>query len=233
MNELQNTYRAHRRKDVEPGLDHDPIPAEHPPRDLMKITPEHIWNEFSGRLGQFIRGRVSDPALAEDILHDVFAKFQVRCEEFRDPAKVQGWLFLVARNAVIDHYRTRKLTSELTELLPVEPPLAIEVAELHAAFQRLIDRVPEPYREALVLAELRGLAQAEVAKQLGISLSAAKSRVQRGREHLKELLLEYCQREFRSFGKHSPCPNGLVPPPEEAGKILEQMRAKRKARSRK
>ncbi|WP_157447664.1 sigma-70 family RNA polymerase sigma factor [Chthoniobacter flavus] len=198
----------------------------------MKISAEQIWNEFSGRLGQFIRGRVNDPTVAEDILHEVFAKYQVRCDEFRDPAKVQGWLFLVARNAVIDHYRSRKPTSEVTESLAAEPPQTLEIAELHAAFQQLIDSLPEPYREVIVLAELDGLTQAQLAKRLGISLSAAKSRVQRGREKLKELLLDFCQREFRCFGRHSPCPNGLIPPPEEAKKILQQMRAERKTRSR-
>jgi RNA polymerase sigma-70 factor (ECF subfamily) len=174
---------------------------------------------------------VNDPATAEDILHDVFAKFQARCAEFHDPAKVQGWLFLVARNSVIDHYRTRKPTAAVSEALVAETPQTLEVTELHAAFQRLVDSVPEPYREALVLTEFEDLTQAELARRLGISLSGAKSRVQRGREQLKELLLEFCQREFRSFGRMSPCPNGLVPSPEEARKILEQMRRRRKPRS--
>ena len=44
--------------------------------DAMKTAVEQIWNEFSTRLGQFIRARVADPATAEDILHDVFVKFQ-------------------------------------------------------------------------------------------------------------------------------------------------------------
>jgi RNA polymerase sigma-70 factor (ECF subfamily) len=233
MNELENTRDTHSGMGVETHPQHDSVSPESKPLDAMKISPEQIWNEFSGRLGQFIRGRVSDPGLAEDILHDVFAKFQERCDEFRDPAKVQGWLFLVARNAVIDHYRTRKPTAEVNESLAAEPPQTLEIAELHAAFQRLIDSIPEPYREAVVLSELEGLTQAELAKRLGISLSGAKSRVQRGREQLKELLLDFCQREFRSFGKSSPCPNGLIPPPEEAREILKQMRAERTKRSRK
>jgi transcriptional regulator with XRE-family HTH domain len=51
-------------------------------------------------------------------------------------------------------------------------------------------------REALVLTAFEGLAQEELAKRLGISLSGAKSRVQRGREQLKEMLLDFCEREF-------------------------------------
>ena len=232
MNELQNTRHSGSETRAETRLDWDSIQVNREPHDAMKIPAEQIWNEFSGRLSQFIRSRVNDPTVAEDILHDVFAKYQARCEEFRDSAKVQGWLFLVARNAVIDHYRTRKSTSEVTESLAAEPLQTLEIAELHAAFQRLIDSLPEPYHEAIVLVELEGLTQGELAKRLGISLSAAKSRVQRGREQLKELLLDFCQREFRSFGRHSPCPNGLVPPPDEAREILQQMRSGRKTRSR-
>ena len=145
---------------------------------------EQTWNEFSPRLAQFIRSRISDPATAEDILHDVFVKFQSRLDEFRDPAKVQGWLFLVARNAVIDHYRTRKPTSELTDSLPVDMPQIpiTEMEEMHRVFRRIIDRLPEPYRKALVMTAFEGLTQDDLARRLGISLSAAKSRVQRGRE---------------------------------------------------
>ena len=81
---------------------------------------EEVWRSFSARLGQFIRARVADAASAEDILQDVFLKLQKRLSEFQDLAKIEGWLFLVARNAVIDHYRMQKPTMELPESLSVE-----------------------------------------------------------------------------------------------------------------
>jgi RNA polymerase sigma-70 factor (ECF subfamily) len=122
-------------------------------------------------------------------------------------------LFLVARNAIIDHYRTRKPTTELAESLPVELPItdAIEIEELHVQLRRIIDRLPEPYREAFVLTTFEGLTQEELARRLGISLSGAKSRVQRAREQLKEMLLDFCQREFSRTPGCQPCPRGLFP----------------------
>jgi len=178
-----------------------------------KMTVERIWNKSSTRLGQFIRARVADPTTAEDILHDVFVKFQGRLDEFHDPAKIQSWLFLVARNAIIDHYRTRKITSKLSESLPVEQPATdvIEIEELHVMLRRIIDRLPKPYREAFVLTAFEGLSQKELAKRLGISVSGAKSRVQRAREQLKEMLLDFCRREFRRTVGCQPCPRGLFP----------------------
>jgi RNA polymerase sigma-70 factor (ECF subfamily) len=181
--------------------------------EAKKMAVEQTWNEFSTRLSQFIRARVADPLTAEDILQDVFVKFQGRFAEFHDPAKIQGWLFLVARNAIIDHYRTRKATSKLSESLPVEPAEidVTEMEELHVIFRQIINRLPERYREAVVLTTFEGLTQEELAKRLEISVSGAKSRVQRGREQLKELLLDFCRREFSRTVGCQPCPHGLFP----------------------
>jgi RNA polymerase sigma-70 factor (ECF subfamily) len=60
--------------------------------------------------------------------------------------------------------------------------------------------LPEPYRKALVLTELEGLTQQELADKVGISLSGAKSWVQRGRQQLKEMLTECCAFEFDRRG---------------------------------
>ena len=178
----------------------------------MKPTLESIWNEFGAKLGQFIRTRVADPATGEDLLQDVFVKLQTRLDEFQDPAKLQGWLFLVARNAIIDYYRTRKKTSEQVASLPVDlPENSTEMKELEGVFHRLINSLPEPYREALVLAEFEDLTGKELAKRLGISVSGAKSRVQRGREQLKQMLLDYCHSEFSRIEGSQPCPKGLLP----------------------
>ena len=87
----------------------------------MNATLEHIWHEFAARLGRFIRARVSDPATAEDILQDVFVKIQNRLGQLKDPAKLQGWIYLITRNAIIDHYRARRETVEVPETLPAEP----------------------------------------------------------------------------------------------------------------
>lgn len=172
----------------------------------MNATLEHIWHEFAVKLGQFIRSRVADPATAEDILQDVFVKIQKRLGQLQDPAKLEGWIYLIARNAIIDHYRTRKETVEVPETLPAEPASRDgEIEELLTAFRRMIYSLAEPYREALVLTEFDGLTQQELADRLNISLSGAKSRVQRGRAQLKQMLDECCTFEFDRRGKVIDC----------------------------
>jgi RNA polymerase sigma-70 factor (ECF subfamily) len=172
----------------------------------MNPTLEHIWHEVAEKLGQFIRSRVADPATAQDILQDVFVKIQKRLGQLQDPAKLEGWIYLIARNAIIDYYRTRKETVEVPDTLPAEPDSHDgEVEELKAAFRRMIYNLPEPYREAVVLTEFDGLTQQALADRLGISLSGAKSRVQRGRSQLKQMLDECCTFEFDQRGKVIDC----------------------------
>jgi RNA polymerase sigma-70 factor, ECF subfamily len=172
----------------------------------MTATLEHIWHEFAAKLGRFIRARVADPATAEDLLQDVFVKIQKRLGQLDYPAKLEGWIYLIARNAIIDHYRTRRETVEVPDTLPAEPEESnAEVEELKAAFRRMIYHLPEPYREAVVLTELNGLTQQALAMRLGISLSGAKSRVQRGRAQLRQMLDECCTFEFDRRGKVIDC----------------------------
>lgn len=174
---------------------------------------ERVWGSFSPRLGRFIRARVADAPAAEDILQDMFVKLLEHFDEIQDPAKIEGWLYLAARNAVIDHYRTRKPASELPEMLPVEMSAteSIEIEELHSRLRQIIERLPQEYREAFVLTTFGGFSQGELATHLGISLSGAKSRVQRARERLKEMLLEFCRQEFSWTPGCQPCPRGLFP----------------------
>jgi len=172
----------------------------------MNATLEQIWHEFAEKLGRYIRTRVSDPATAEDILQDVFLRIQRRIGQLQDPARLEGWIYFIARNAIIDHYRTRKETVEVPETLPAEPDSRDgELEELKASFRRMIYSLPEPYREAVILTEFRGMTQQKLADRLGISLSGAKSRVQRGRAQLKQMLDECCTFEFDRRGKVIDC----------------------------
>lgn len=172
----------------------------------MNPTLEQAWNELAARLREFIRRRVSDAADAEDILQDTFLKLARRAHELPEPAKLQGFLYRIARNAIIDHYRTRKETVAVPETLMAETDSATDEWEtLKASLRRMIHSLPERYREAIQLTEMEGLPQVALARRLGISVSGAKSRVQRGRQLLKEMLLECCEFEFDRRGRVHEC----------------------------
>jgi RNA polymerase sigma-70 factor, ECF subfamily len=109
-------------------------------------------------------------------------------------------VYHIARNLIIDHYRRKRPTEELGEETPSDyamPELEADpTARLAFSLKETIDEIPEPYRRALLATEYEGLTQAELAEREGISLPAAKSRVQRARAKLKQTLLDCCHFEL-------------------------------------
>jgi len=161
-----------------------------------------IWEEFSQSLLGFIRRRVNDPDDAEDILQEVFLKIHTKIDTLEDGDRLVSWLYQITRNTIIDYYRSRRPADELPESLVVDPePVESDpTAQLAAGLREFMTCLPDKYRRALVLTELDGLKQAELAGRMGISVSGAKSRVQRGREMLRQALLECCHFEFDRRG---------------------------------
>ena len=166
-------------------------------------TSEKVWLEYHAGLRAFIKSKIFDDAAAEDILQDVFLKMHTALPSLRDAAKLQSWLYQVTRNVIIDYLRLRKPTVDTPEWLTHPAPDYGEKAfqELSACLQPMIQLLPDTYRQTVVLSELQGLQQREVARVQGISLSAAKSRVQRGRVLLKEMLADCCRLEFDHKGR--------------------------------
>lgn len=162
------------------------------------MTPiTDLWQEYRFRLRNYIAKRVREREAVDDILQEVFLKVSANLHTVRSHGSIPAWLFRIAANAIADHYRSHKQW----EVLPDDDELASHererdyIAELATCLQPLIADLPETYRTALVLSEIEGLPQKEVARRLGISLSGAKSRVQRGREKLRLRLLECCDIE--------------------------------------
>lgn len=158
---------------------------------------ERLWGEFAAQLGGFLRARVGTEAEAEDLRQEVFLKLQRQLEAGHTIHDWGAWLYRTARNAVTDHYRTRKPGEPLDESLPEEAKAGADadLAPLMASFRRMIHALPDGYREAVLLADIEELPHKEVAERLGLSLSATKSRVQRGRAMLRESLDACCRFE--------------------------------------
>ena len=170
----------------------------------MLMTTENLWETFHMGLKHFILKRIPDEQSADDILQETFLKIHTRIDTLRDEAKLQSWMYQIARNAIADYYREHKATVELPEelLLPEEPVFEDDVIkDLIPSVKAMVESLPADYREALILTEYEGLTQRALAERLGLSLSGAKSRVQRAREKLKAMLLNCCHFEFDRFGK--------------------------------
>jgi len=117
-----------------------------------------------------------------------------------------AWLYRSARNAVIDHYRTRRTSDpsdELERWPEPEPPdnrPNQATQDLARCLEPLVGELPELGRDALRRVDIDGQTQADAARQLGISISGMKSRVQRARRQLKDLLTGCCHVDVDATG---------------------------------
>lgn len=167
----------------------------------MTATLETIYSDFHRKLYRFIAGRVSDPDDAEDILQDVYLKIHAHISSVREADRLESWVYQITRNAIADHYRRARPQVELSEMLPAMAPEGSDaIQDLAQSVQEMLNCLPEKYRQALVLTELQGMTQVEMAGRLGLSVSGAKSRVQRAREKLREAYLDCCHFEFDRLG---------------------------------
>jgi len=162
-------------------------------------TMQTIWADLGQRVRRFVGARVNDPHAADDIAQDVMLKVQAQLDALPPDEKLPAWVFRIARNAIIDHYRARAVRDH-ADAADHEPAAAsVEEADqadaaaaLTPCLVRMVEHLPEPYRAAMKLADFEGLSQRELAERAGVSLSGAKSRVQRARVMLRDMIQDCC-----------------------------------------
>ncbi len=162
---------------------------------------ETIWKDHHDQLLQFINRRVKNKEESEDILQDVFVKILSKIDTLKDSSKLQSWIYQMTRNAIADYFRKKNNLSALEdqeEKTDEEEQNAMKEATGWIGFY--VNSLPENYREALVMYEIKGLSQKEIADQLGISYVNARSRIQRGRQLLKKNLTDCCVFNVDAYG---------------------------------
>lgn len=173
---------------------------------------EARWRELRARLLGFVGRRIGNPADAEDVVQDVFVRMQGNIGALSTTERLDAWAFQIARNAIADHYRAtgrRELLGEgaakdadgLGDDEAAARPSADARAEMVRCLAPMVRGLPDGYRRVIELSELEGLTQAAVAERLGLSVPGAKSRVQRGRARLRDMLLRCCQIETDRRGR--------------------------------
>lgn len=190
---------------------------------MIDAASRGAWRELETKLRPFVARRLRSAADVDDVIQDVFVRMHRSVSSLRDDERFGPWVYQVARSAIIDHQRSSarhpladgdapELTSsEHTEHDTDDGAVERELASYLAPF---VATLRSPYREALTLTELEGLTQKDAAVMLGISVSGMKSRVQRGREHLRASLEACCKIAVDARGRVIACqprPNGRSP----------------------
>jgi RNA polymerase sigma-70 factor (ECF subfamily) len=174
-----------------------------PAQEAAKGIP---FQDLRAPLLRYVAARVRQPEIAEDLVQDVLLKASRQLPALRTSEALPGWLFQIARRRVADHFRTARDTVEFHETLHAEesPPANPEETVLHegltAYIRSVVEGLPPIYRDALLATEYAGQTQADLARNAGITLPAAKSRVQRARALMRAEMERCCRWESDKYG---------------------------------
>jgi RNA polymerase sigma-70 factor, ECF subfamily len=159
-----------------------------------------VYRLFHESLLRYIRSKVRSGDDAKDILQDVFIKISNNLETLADDQKLRHWIFTITKNAITDYYRrsARQLKTSLDSAIVDEWPAedTVDTTQgLDHCIGSMIALLPNDYKDIIVDAEINGLKQKDLAVKYEMAYPTMRSRVQRGRERLKQLLHNCCHIE--------------------------------------
>lgn len=178
------------------------------------------WTAIRTRLRPFVQARLTGSADIEDVLQEILIRIHRGLPSLDDERRIDGWMYRVATNAIHDYGRGVQRSpktehGEADEWTDREEDADDETLErLTACVAAFVSMLPSPYREAVTLVELERLSHPEAAKMVGISVSGMKSRVQRGRRKLRDMLEQCCAIEVDGRNRPVSCearPDGRLP----------------------
>lgn len=195
--------------------------------EQQALTVERLHREYGDRIRRYLE-RLVGPTDADDLAQDVFEKAQGALGTFRGDSRVLTWLYRVATNVAIDRLRTAQRRGDLEraedDTDTLEAPLSanrthersvesdVDRAHMRECILGVVDQLPTTQRAAILLGELRGFSDRELADALGVSLGAAKIRLHRARRALKAALERACnfERDEQNEFACAPKPSSLV-----------------------
>jgi RNA polymerase sigma-70 factor (ECF subfamily) len=175
-----------------------------------QVGLETMTERLRREIFAFIRNKVGDPSSADDLTQDTFLRVERALAKGIEPEHFRGWIFQIARNAVIDWRNQRRRFVELEGKEKIAESAEPEAADsidnefrqgLFVYAAKVIQGIPAEDREVLTLTELDGFSREELAKHLGISVPAAKSRVVRSRAKLRKAIEDCCRLITDPYGK--------------------------------
>jgi RNA polymerase sigma-70 factor (ECF subfamily) len=159
---------------IETAQERSPAGAT-PTQDL-----EGVFTRYMDPIYRFIYSRVGNREDAEDLASQVFLKASQRLDDARSDASVASWLFTVARNVIVDHWRRYYRTppsvelDETATLLHDEEPPTGSAEETEQLVERVLAALPPRYRQVLELRFLQGYSIDEIAQEMSVTPGNAK-----------------------------------------------------------
>lgn len=158
------------------------------------------WHDHQSELKGYLIHRLADRDLAEDMLQDVFLKAMRAGEHFCSLDNPRAWLFQVARNAVVDHLRLAKEAVPLADDLVQEEPTLAPVEALAECLERVLAELPPDDRDIIRRCDLEKTTLRLYAETHDLTLPAAKSRIRRARQRMRDAMVRHCRVRFDDAG---------------------------------
>jgi RNA polymerase sigma-70 factor, ECF subfamily len=163
-----------------------------------------IYDQYYVPVKRYVAAMTRDDWAADDIVQDVFLKVQRKFQTLDEPTKFKSWIYSIARNQCIDHFRKAFASKEnqtgndredIDGIVQPLVQLQLEREEMSRCVQDKIDLLSASKREVIILFDNLGLSHQEVSDILGIQVGAVKVRLHRARKALKEILDRDCNFE--------------------------------------
>jgi RNA polymerase sigma-70 factor, ECF subfamily len=169
-----------------------------------------VAEEFRAEIFTYIQSKVGNPATADDLTQETFVKVGRALAKGTTPEHFRGWLYQIARNTIID------FNTESGRFVPLDDSIVNRETgnserydsgdaefrkQLFSYTLKVIETLSAEDREALTFTEIDGLSREELADELGISITAAKSRVHRARAKLRKTVEECCRLVTDPYGR--------------------------------
>lgn len=156
-------------------------------------------------LFNYIAHRVNNMDDTADILQEVLIKIAINLNSVSDHEKLRSWIFAITRNAIIDYYRNNAKSKRAGRIENIKGEIESEndidsTKGLNNCLKGFIKKLPEAYRDIIIDSEINGISQKDLTEKYNLAYPSVRSRVQRGRSRLKEMLLNCCEIEADRWG---------------------------------
>lgn len=174
--------------------------------NLAELTFQDIYTSFYPKIHRYLKRMVGEPE-TEDLTQEVFVKVSQGLSRFRGESKLSTWVYRIATNTAMDKLRSTSFLRMVKDRVSIDaaaecdkegkdeaPSVEQQLVqeEMNGCIRKFIDKLSGSYRSVVVLAELEGLKNKEIAQILGVSLNTVKIRLHRARERLKKELMNGC-----------------------------------------
>jgi RNA polymerase sigma-70 factor, ECF subfamily len=182
---------------------------------MMETEPdfEKLHTAFRPKIRRYLTRLVGEQD-AEDLTQDVFAKVSTALKSFRGESQLSTWIYRIATNAALDRLRCSSSQRIVQKGSSQDPFGHVEIdleskdawsgeksptpdavlirKEMNDCIRNFMEQLPEDYRTVVVLSELEGLKNIQIADILGVTLDTVKIRLHRARVRLRKELETHC-----------------------------------------